>query len=117
VDELRSTHTPLTVGCLMLPWRALSNISEVLWQLLISRTGVYIAIVFVILKILNYERTFVAVLALLGRAYGIVDRSIVFCANKSVGIVFNIELKLFVSGHHDSICVCIWWMDLFVSTK
>uniref|UniRef100_A0A914X557 Transmembrane protein n=1 Tax=Plectus sambesii TaxID=2011161 RepID=A0A914X557_9BILA len=80
--SLRETHTPLVVGTLMLPWNWLNNIAEQSWQLMASRTGGYILLAYLTLKILTYERAFMSIFDLIARAYEIVDALIAVFTKK-----------------------------------
>lgn len=84
LTSLRETHTPLVVGTLLLPWNWLNNIAEQSWKLMVSRTGCYIVLAYVTLKLLTYERAFMSVFDLIARAYEIVDALITVFTKKWV---------------------------------
>ncbi|CAJ0942895.1 unnamed protein product, partial [Mesorhabditis belari] len=78
LENLQDNDTPLSIAILVAPYKLLYNASEIVFNTSMSATGGMIASVYILLKILSYERTFVYVISWIGRVYQIFDSFIHF---------------------------------------
>uniref|UniRef100_A0A0K0D019 Transmembrane protein n=1 Tax=Angiostrongylus cantonensis TaxID=6313 RepID=A0A0K0D019_ANGCA len=78
LDELQQTNRTLAVGLLTMPLSTFRKLSEKVYATAMSTTGFRILVAYFMLKILTYERTFVYIIAFIGRIYSLTDDFIVF---------------------------------------
>ncbi|CAI4231117.1 unnamed protein product [Auanema sp. JU1783] len=71
--HLQDTDTSLIIGVIRLPFNIFNNISETIFNVIVSHHGLAIGASYLLLKVLSYERTFMQIISWLGRLYEFVD--------------------------------------------
>ncbi|KAI6200985.1 hypothetical protein M3Y96_00792800 [Aphelenchoides besseyi] len=76
--RLDESNTPMMLGICLIPMNALTGISRLLYENLISAHGIYYILAYVALKVLSYNGTLVHLLGFAGKVYSFCDLLLAF---------------------------------------